>query len=115
MTREKFEKGVDLFNRGLYFEAHEIWEEAWNDSEGTEKRFLQALIQIAVALLKWQSGIPAGAIKMYKMATEKLAALPDRCLNCDVRRIEDDFKKLMRDLIEKDRTLPFPERIFEIH
>ncbi len=105
---EKFSKGVDLFNQGLYFEAHEIWEEAWNDSEGTEKRFLQALIQIAVALLKWQSGIPGGAIKMHKMAMEKLSALPDRCLGCDVRRIEREFHGLLKDLVEKDRNLPFP-------
>ena len=90
--KEKFLEGVRLFNQGLYFEAHEIWEEAWNDAEGVEKRFLQALIQIAVAYLKWQSEIPGGAKKMYALATERLAALPDRCLGLDVRCVERDFK-----------------------
>lgn len=27
------QKGIEFFNQGLYFAAHEIWEEAWNESE----------------------------------------------------------------------------------
>lgn len=88
---EKFREGVRLFNEGLFFEAHEIWEEAWNDSEGNEKRLLQALIQIAVAFLKWQSDIPGGAVKMHRMAMEKLTQLPDRCLGLDVRGLQKVF------------------------
>lgn len=102
MVNEKFLKGVDLFNRGLYFEAHEIWEEAWNESEGAEKRALQALIQVAVAFLKWQSGIPGGALKMYRAACEKLAPLPDRCLGIDLRALEKEFKE------------SFPHDVFKI-
>ncbi len=98
----KFLKGIEFFNQGLYFEAHELWEEAWNESEGVEKRCLQALIQIAVAILKWQSGIPGGAEKMYRSACEKLALLPDRCLGLDIRAVERDFKRT------------FPQEVFQI-
>lgn len=107
---EKFLKGIDLFNRGLYFEAHEIWEEAWNESEGVEKRCLQALIQIAVALLKWQSGIPGGALKMYRAAREKLEALPDACLGIDLRKVESDFIALLERLAANEKE-PFPEKL----
>lgn len=89
--KTKYKKGIALFNEGLFFEAHEIWEEAWNEAEGNEKRLLQALIQIAVAFLKWQSDIPGGAVKMHRMAMERLAALPDSCLGLDVRRLQQQF------------------------
>lgn len=91
--KEKFRQGVRLFNLGLFFDAHEIWEEAWNDAEGHEKRLLQALIQIAVAYLKRDSGIPGGAAKMHKAGLEKLKNLPDRCLGLDVREIERNFQE----------------------
>ena len=35
--------GIVLFNRGDYFEAHEVWEELWADSHGTERKFHQGL------------------------------------------------------------------------
>jgi predicted metal-dependent hydrolase len=108
-----FFRGVELFNRGLYFKAHEIWEQAWNDSEGVEKRCLQALIQIAVAFLKWQSGIPGGALKMHRMACDKLSQLPDSCLGLDVREIEKNFKNALAPLLQ-NQNAPFPSNVFRL-
>ena len=43
-------RGADLFNRQQFFEAHEVWEDAWRESAGEERRYFQGLIQCAVAL-----------------------------------------------------------------
>ena len=56
--------GVEQFNRGEFFAAHETWEDLWNDSVGNDKLLLQGLIQIAAGYLKVESGIRAGAIKL---------------------------------------------------
>src|SRR5262249_31389734 len=37
--------GIEHFNAGRYFEAHEIWEEIWLHSYGDTKLFYQMLIQ----------------------------------------------------------------------
>ncbi|HZO12421.1 MAG TPA: DUF309 domain-containing protein [Polyangiaceae bacterium] len=51
--RAWFERGLDAYARGEYFEAHELWEELWRDEppEG-DKIFLQGLIQVAAAMHK---------------------------------------------------------------
>jgi predicted metal-dependent hydrolase len=64
------ERGTDLFNEGLYWEAHEAWEEAWTpDRRGPDRGFYKGLIQVAAGCLhygrrnrrgtvnKWRSGI----------------------------------------------------------
>jgi predicted metal-dependent hydrolase len=43
-------KGIELFNRGEYFECHEVLEDAWRQEHGPRRLFLQALIHVAVAL-----------------------------------------------------------------
>ena len=44
--------GLDLFNRGFFWEAHELWEAAWKVSSGHERELLQGLIQLAAAALQ---------------------------------------------------------------
>lgn len=64
--------GIDLFNHGYYWEAHEAWEGAWNAASrrGTTAEFLKALIQLAVAGVKHLEGIPEGVAKHARRAAE---------------------------------------------
>lgn len=66
--------GVDLFNRRYYWEAHEAWELVWHtcDKARTQGLFVQGLIQIAAALLKWHMGSEAGARKLYDNGMARL-------------------------------------------
>jgi predicted metal-dependent hydrolase len=61
----RFLAGVDLFNRGEFFEAHEVWEDLWHECAAPERRFYQALIQAAVAAHHWSRGNAAGAKRLY--------------------------------------------------
>ena len=80
-----FRRGVDLYNRAYFWEAHEAWETLWHRCPpGTPLREgLQGLIQLAAALLKEHQGVPEGARKLSRTALERLeraragdAALP---------------------------------------
>jgi predicted metal-dependent hydrolase len=75
---ELFEEGLALYEAGSYYEAHEKWEEIWNDEEDDDHRlFLQALIQIASALHKLTHDVePRGALRLLDRALEKTAHLP---------------------------------------
>lgn len=57
--------GVERFNRGEYFDAHEAWEELWMDCPSADRRFYQSLIQAAVALYHWGNGNRAGAARLF--------------------------------------------------
>ena len=42
------ERGIALFNRGEYFDCHEVLEEVWTSERGRRRLFLQSLIHVAV-------------------------------------------------------------------
>lgn len=75
--REVLAKGADLFNRGLYWEAHEAWEELWLGLEDEPKLFVQGLIQVAAAGHKaFVQKQPRGCVKLLTSALEKLDRAP---------------------------------------
>jgi predicted metal-dependent hydrolase len=46
---KEFEHGVELFNAGRFWHAHEAWEMVWQRHVEDERLFLQGLIQLAAA------------------------------------------------------------------
>ncbi|MCA1581841.1 MAG: DUF309 domain-containing protein [Acidobacteria bacterium] len=72
-SRVSLSRGRALFNDGLFFEAHEVWEEAWLVETGARRRVLQGLIQIAAALLKaGRAEHPRGSLRLLDAGIEKL-------------------------------------------
>jgi hypothetical protein len=61
------QRGVELFNRGLYWEAHEAWEEAWTpDRRGPDRGFYKGLIQIAAGCLHYGRHNRRGAVNKWR-------------------------------------------------
>lgn len=60
---EAYLRGVELFNAGYYWEAHEAWEPLWlaHGRRGAVAGVLQGLIKLAAAGVKIREGRPAGA------------------------------------------------------
>jgi hypothetical protein len=69
----RFLKGIQEFNDGLFFECHETLEEIWLEDHGEDRKFYQGMIQIAAGYYKLEQGVPAGALKLWRMGLEKLA------------------------------------------
>lgn len=75
---EAFHRGVDLFNRGAFFECHEALEEIWMPEHGPRRLFLQSLIHIAVGFYHHQQGNQPGAERQLQKGLKKLAGyLPE--------------------------------------
>lgn len=64
--------GIDLFNHGYYWEAHEVWEGLWHacGRSGQTGRFLQGLIKLAAAGVKVRQGMPQGVKNHARRATQ---------------------------------------------
>jgi predicted metal-dependent hydrolase len=69
----RLQKGIDEFNQGLFFECHETLEEIWQEDHGEDRLFYQGIIQIAAGYFKWQQGVPAGALKLWRTGLDKIA------------------------------------------
>lgn len=48
--RRLFRLGIERFNRGAFFEAHETWEEIWRSTAPEPRTLFQGLIQVAAAM-----------------------------------------------------------------
>ena len=61
------DRGVALFNQGLYWEAHEAWEEAWTpDRRGPDRGFYKGLIQVAAGCLHYRRRNRRGALNKWR-------------------------------------------------
>lgn len=69
--------GVDLFNHGFHWEAHEAWESLWLlVARGDPVRdHLQGLIQASAALLKLRLGDPAPARTIWARGRARLVGV----------------------------------------
>jgi hypothetical protein len=71
-VRGLFDRAVEHFNAGRFFESHEDWETLWNDAEGAHRQWLQGLIQIAAGLHHAaHTGSASGFSKLMRSAREK--------------------------------------------
>ena len=73
----EFRRGIQLFNCATFFEAHEVWDDIWRATAGPEKRFLQGLIQIAVAFHHHATGNLIGARSLLERGCRNLSDCPD--------------------------------------
>ena len=71
---ETYLYGVDLFNHGYWWEAHEAWEKVWMTTPKLDcyGQFLQGLIQWSAALLKLYSGNQKGFEKLLEEGKKRL-------------------------------------------
>lgn len=74
---EPCREGIELFNRAAFFEAHEVLEDVWRAAPQPEKKFLQGLIQVAVALHHHGNGNSAGARSVLRRAFRNLSLYPE--------------------------------------
>lgn len=114
--------GLQLFNAGEYFEAHEALEDAWNAEEGDAKHLYRGILQSAVVYLHITRGNYHGAVKVYERSRKWLDGLPDVCkgihlgeLRANVEMVMAEIKKLGEEKIaEFDTTQLKPVNWHEI-
>ena len=91
-------RGIDAFNAGRFFAAHEVWEDLWLDSVGAEKRLVQGLVQVAAGYLKAESGVHRGALTLLQRGVGLLGEFFPVCcgmrLAAFVEQVHDDVARL---------------------
>jgi uncharacterized protein len=69
---EALEQGVEYFNQERFWESHEILEQAWNRSTGTERDAIQGMILTAAALVHYQKYEDDICLSILARARKKL-------------------------------------------
>ena len=105
-----YRRGLELFNRGEFFDAHEVLEDVWRAAPPPEKKFLQGLIQVAVGLHHHSRGNMAGARSLLARAHRNLSAYPARHGEIDLAGLRAQVEHWV-EALEHGRSAPALPRI----
>lgn len=98
---QELAEGVDLFNRGHYFEAHDVWEDLWAGTRGPERPFLQGLIHWTVACYHMNNRNWRGARSQLEKARNRLGPFAPAHRGLDLTSVLCDVAEF-RDRISGD-------------
>ena len=60
--KESFQEAIDLFNNQKWYEAHDAFEDIWNDMVGDERQIIQGILQVSVSQFHLNKGNSNGAM-----------------------------------------------------
>jgi uncharacterized protein len=78
VSLDEYARGISLFNQTKFFEAHEVLEDVWRAAPAAEKKFLQGMVQIAVAFHHYSTGNRIGMRSVLERAIRNLGENPGR-------------------------------------
>ena len=79
-----FERGIEEFNSGKYFECHDTLEDVWHGIRGPARDFFQGLIQISVGFYHARNGNLSGAESQLAKGLGRLEHYGDRFLGLNL-------------------------------
>jgi predicted metal-dependent hydrolase len=95
---DKIQLGIDTFNGGEFFEAHEILEDVWRFEEGPEKDFYRGLINLGVEFAHWERGKLRAATNVLSVARELLEPYLSICQDVDVAMLLEQLYRAIHEL-----------------
>lgn len=105
--QQLYREGIRLFNAGEFFQAHEVWEELWRESTGPKRKFLQGLIQAAVALEHYRRSNPRGVAGLARSYPTKFAGLGEQFMGLNLPRFLADMQRTLAPVVSAS---PLPRR-----
>jgi predicted metal-dependent hydrolase len=106
LEKKLYYDGITLFNDHEFFEAHEVWEDAWHMAYGLKHSFYQGMIQCAVALEHYRRSNPRGVLSLYKSYQTKFKDVPPVFMGLDVRQFLDRMHGVLQPVVEAQ---PLPQ------
>jgi predicted metal-dependent hydrolase len=115
----QFLEGIEHFNRCDFLEAHEVWEDLWQEYSGPSRRFYQGLIQVAVCLHHFGNGNTRGAVKLYHSCLGYLNDYRPHHEGVDLDKLVGELTRCCQEILDSTETFPkveiVPDLIPEIH
>ena len=108
-------EGIERFNRGDFYPAHDALEEAWVIDQGAGRDLYRGILQVGIAYYQIEQGNYRGAVKMLLRVRQWLAPLPPVCRGVDVAALRDDVERAYSALMTlgPDRVEDFDRQLFK--
>ena len=96
------QSGIENFNTGRFWHAHEDWEDLWKSLKGNTSQELvdgvQGLIQIAAMLLNHERGKVRGVTNLWTKSSAKLEPVMEGLFGIDISSLYADSEPFHRDV-----------------
>jgi predicted metal-dependent hydrolase len=102
---KRIDEFVELFNSKRFFEAHEVLEDLWIETEGDIKDYYKGLIQCAVAFVHLERGNYRGAKKLFRTACGYLNRYPSPLEGIDVEKLLKEFQTFFETIVPEAEEL----------
>ncbi|HEX8817146.1 MAG TPA: DUF309 domain-containing protein [Terriglobales bacterium] len=105
MSEAELARGIELFNNGEFFAAHEVLEDVWRASKPEDKKFFQGLTQVAVAFHHHSTGNLVGMQSVLRRAIGNLEKNAGASHPVDLQALLDALKSWCG-AVEENRAPP---------
>lgn len=95
-------QGIQSYNAGNYFEAHEELETAWRAEHGPVRDLYHGILQVGLGYYQILRGNYRGAVKMFQRCHQWLDPLPPVCRGVDVAQLRLDAARAEAALLAAD-------------
>jgi hypothetical protein len=106
----QYQHGINLFNSAQFFAAHEELEDVWRAAPPENKKFLQGVVQIAVAFHHYSTGNRVGMRSVLERAIRNLAEPSGIFGQIELRSLLASLLQ-WREALDHDLPLPTLPRI----
>ncbi len=108
-------KGMQLFNAGEYWLAHEELEEAWKEENGPVGELYRAILQTAVVYLHVTRANYNGAIKVYGRVQKWIKPWPEVCRGIEIGQLRQDLDAVIAEVerLGPDRLAAFDRSLLK--
>ena len=113
--KESLQEAIDLFNNQKWYEAHDAFEDIWNDLVGDERQIVQGILQVAVSQFHLNKGNYNGAMILLGEGIGRIRNRVSDDLGIDLslfcRNLESMLNKLHSDIPLNNSDVPFLKKI----
>jgi uncharacterized protein len=108
ISHGELRRGIELFNRGEFFEAHEVLEDVWRAAPVQQKKFLQGLVQLAVAFHHHSTGNLVGMRSVMQRGMNNLSGQEEGFCGIDLMPLLQAVAEWCK-ATDQGETLPAPK------
>lgn len=91
----KAKQGLQAFNLGNFYAAHEYFEAAWRETPGDTREFYRALLHLSGGYYRWTLDRPDAAINFFQRSLHWMGQFPQPVGQIDISGLITHFVNLI--------------------
>ena len=99
--KESLQEAIDLFNNQKWYEAHDAFEDIWNDLVGDERQIIQGILQVSVSQFHLNKGNLNGAMILLGEGLGRIRNRVSEDLEIDLVLLCNSLESLLNKLHSK--------------